>query len=205
MLRGSLLCPSPSRQGRPPAPQPCVRGAPSHPIRHLPLITSQEWRLLFSLPSQVALGCISSLVAGWSHLPPEKHSTPWHWQRRGEGNEKPQLWVAFSPQRDWTKSPTSSSLLQSWWSFRDQFQTGRGRTTFKLLWHTVGAWQRDANSTTKGTSSEKRKTSTLRGRRGKVSYKTSHVLSYFWHVFKRFGLKLISGVERLSWEMSMSV
>ena len=124
-----FVLPHLDKGGRQP-PQPCVRGAPSHPIRHLPLITSQEWRLLFSLPSQVALGCISSLVAGWSHLPPEKHSTPWHWQRRGEGNEKPQLWVAFSPQRDWTKSPTSSSLLQSWWSFRDQFQTGRGRTTF---------------------------------------------------------------------------
>ena len=41
MLRGSLLCPSPSRQGRPPAPQPCVGGAPSHPIRPLLLITSR--------------------------------------------------------------------------------------------------------------------------------------------------------------------
>lgn len=146
-----------------PAPLPCIHRAPSRRTHRLPLITYRKWGLLFLLPSQAAWGCISSWVAGCLTL-----------QRMDSGKgslrrvHPPPLRVtglnSLHPQ-----PPLKLTIIQ---------RLAKGGPLWVDLTHS-GSWQQEVNSTAKVASSGKCKISALRGRRGKVSYKTLHVVCNF--------------------------
>lgn len=161
MLRGSSLCPFPSRQGQCQPPFLDTRLPPTAHIICRWSPTVSEGSCSYSLPQQREVASAARWLAAWPFS---------GWTQGREALVGCILLPSVTGLNSLhPQPPLKLTIIQ---------RLAKGGPLWVDLTHS-GSWQQEVNSTTKVASSGKCKISAFRGRRGKVSYKTFHVVCNF--------------------------